>query len=628
MNGKEVLVVLAALLATPHGLAATAETMDDAEMEPPATTERVSVTASRIGVVDQRIVTMEEDAIRAAATHHGTDLLRAMPGLALSPSGGRGSLTQARVRGAEANHLLVSVDGFPVNDPGIGSAFDFGTLDLAGVSRVELLSGPQSTVWGSDATAGVINFDTLPERSGRRVSLGYGDAATLDADIDLAHVGERVRARLAAGHVESDGDNVSRLGGETDGFRNDTIHAVATTVAGRWQHKVLARHTGADVQFDPAPFPDYVPVDGDRETTTDAVLVGWETRWQGRGPILPSLSVFHSESDVHHSADGNFTNATHGARQGAVLASVLRLAPGHRASAALEVEREKFRQVGEASAFGDPNQSRTFTAWSLAGEYQADLGAGAITASARHDTNGEFDDATTLRVGATAPAFGGRVFANVAEGIKNPTFIERFGYFPDTFVGNPNLTPERSRALEVGMERRWRVLSVNALAFHAVLDDEIDGFAFAPDVGGFTARNIDGESRRTGAELTADAEFGAMRLGANVAWVDATEEGEREVRRPRLLASVALDARLGGGLTSHLSILHNGAQLDRDFSTWPATTVRLGSFRLVRASLAWAVTPRWTTRLTVDNLTDADYATVYGYRSPGRTALLRVEFSD
>ncbi len=625
MKGKGILV--AALLAMPHGLAATAETTDDAETEPPVTTERVSVTASRIGVVDQRIVAIEESAIRAAATHHGTDLLREMPGLAVSPSGGRGSLTQVRLRGAEANHLLVTVDGFPVNDPGIGSAFDFGTLDLAGVSRVELVSGPQSTVWGSDATAGVLNLDTLPDRSERRVSLGYGGAATLDADIDLAHVGERVRARLAAGHVESDGDNVSRLGGETDGFRNDTIHGVATAVAGRWHHKVLARHTGADVQFDPAPFPDYVPVDGDRETSTNSVLVGWETRWQGKGHISPSLSMFHSESDVDHVADGAFTNATQGARQGAAISSVLRLASGHRASAALEVEREKFRQIGEASAFGDPNQSRTFTAWSVAGEYQADLGAGAITASARHDTNGEFDDATTLRVGATTPAFGGRLFANVAEGIKNPTFIERFGYFPGTFIGNPNLTPERSTALEMGMEYGWRALRVNALAFHAVLEDEIDGFAFAPDVGGFTARNIDGESRRTGAELTAGADFGAMRVRGNVAWVDATEEGDREIRRPRLLASVALDARLGGGLTSHLSILHNGAQLDRDFSTWPATTVRLGSFRLVRASLAWAINPRWTTRLTVDNLTDADYATVYGYRSPGRTALLRIEFS-
>ncbi|MYB35991.1 MAG: TonB-dependent receptor [Gammaproteobacteria bacterium] len=625
MKGKRILV--AALLAAPHGLAATAETTDDAETEPPVTTERVSVTASRIGVVDQRIVALEESAIRAAATHHGTDLLREMPGLAVSPSGGRGSLTQVRLRGAEANHLLVTVDGFPVNDPGIGSAFDFGTLDLAGVSRVELVSGPQSTVWGSDATAGVLNLDTLPSRSGRRVSLGYGGAATLDADIDLAHVGERVRARLAAGHVQSDGDNVSRLGDETDGFRNDTIHAVATAVAGRWHHKALARHTSADVQFDPAPFPDYVPVDGDRETSTSAVLVGWETHWQGKGRISPSLSVFHSESDVDHAADGAFTNATQGARQGAVLSSVLGLAPGQRASAALEVERERFRQTGEASAFGDPNQGRTFTAWSVAGEYQADLGAGAITASARHDSNGEFEDATTLRVGATTPAFGGRLFANVAEGIKNPTFIERFGYFPGTFIGNPNLTPERSTALEMGMEYRWGALRVNALAFHAVLEDEIDGFAFVPDVGGFTARNVDGESRRTGAEWTAYAEFGAMRLRGNVAWVDATEEGEREVRRPRLLASVALDARLGRGLTSHFSVLHNGAQLDRDFSTWPATTVRLGSFRLVRASLAWAVTPRWTTRLTVDNLFDADYTTVYGYGSPGRTALLRVEFS-
>lgn len=609
------------------GALAQASDDESVEPEPVLTTERISVVASRIGAVDQRIVALEEDAIRAAATHHAADMLRELPGLALSPTGGRGSLTQARVRGGEANHLLVTVDGFPVNDPGIGGAFDFGTLDFAGVSRLELLSGPQGPAWGSDAIAGVIDLQTLPTRSERRAAIGYGTANTLDADIDLAHVGERLQARLALGHVESDGENVASVGDETDGFRNDTVHAVAQTDAGQWRHKVVARRTHGRSQFDPAPFPSYLPVDGDRESASEALLVGLETEYRGWVRVRPRLSLFRAGNDMDHAADGIFTNATQGSREGAMLSAVFRLAPGHRASAALEARRERFRQVGDATAFGDPNQSRSFTASSVAGEYQADFGPGSITASARHDANGDFDDATTLRLGMTTAAFGGRAFANIGEGIKNPTFIERFGFFSDTFVGNPNLKPERSRMLEVGMERTWRAVRVNALAFHAVLQDEVDGFVFDPGLGGFTARNIDGESRRTGAELTLQAEFGRFGVRGNYAWADATQEGEREFRRPRHLAGVAVDAALGWGLSGRLGIMHNGSQLDRDFSTWPAGIVRLDSFRLVRASLAKEITRRWAMRLAVENLTDADCETVFGYRCPGRTALLRVEYS-
>lgn len=596
--------------------------------EPAQELEQVSVTASRIGPVDQRVVTLDEDDIRAAAVHHGADLLRMLPGLALSPSGNRGSLTQARVRGAEANHLLVTVDGFPVNDPAMDSAFDFGTLDLAGVSRLDLLSGAHSSVWGSDAMAGVINLETLPRDTGRRVALGYGTHGTIDADVDLARVGERWRMRLSLGHVESDGENVAASGDEADGFANDTVHVSSAYHGERWHQTVVARWSDADVQFDRTPFPAYTPTDGDRSSVTRAALVGWRARYDGWRRLSPWISVSSSRSRSRHAADGGVTSGTDGRRTTVAAAANFAWSERQRANATAETRRDSFAQQGLASDFGDPNQRQTFTSSSVALEYQARLGWAGFTASGRFDDNGEFDDASAFRVGVTAPAFGGRLFANAGEGVKNPTFIERFGYLADTFLGNPALRPEWSRSVEAGVERAFGAVTLTALAFDTVLADEIDGFYFDPAAGGFTARNLDGDSRRTGAELTFGGRLGAVTVRGNYAFVDATQEDDTEVRRPRHLAGVTADAPLRRGVSLHVGVSHNGPQFDNDFSTWPATRVRLDGFTLVRASLAWAATASLTARLTAENVLDADYMTVHGFRSPGFSALLAVEYSN
>ncbi len=125
--------------------------------------EEVVVTASRIGSVDQRVVVMDDDEVDEAFIH-AADALRVLPGVALSTNGHRGSLTQVRVRGAESNHLLVLLDGVALNDPALGSEFNFGALDFAGIQRVEYLAGPRSAIWGSDALAGVLYLDTTPRR--------------------------------------------------------------------------------------------------------------------------------------------------------------------------------------------------------------------------------------------------------------------------------------------------------------------------------------------------------------------------------------------------------------------------------------------------------------------------------
>ncbi len=586
--------------------------------------EEIVVTASRIGAVDQRVVVMDEEKLDSAF-HHAADTLRALPGFALSTAGHRGALTQARVRGAESNHLLVLLDGVALNDPALGSEFNFGALDFAGVQRVEYLAGPQSAIWGSDALAGVLYLDTTPRRNTNRISLGYGSHGTFDADIELARVTANHQLAMSLGRVASDGTNPSAMGDEDDAFANTTAHLNLGTGGDRWQASMAARLTDVDVDYDPTPAPRYLPADGDRNAQGRATVVHGTLRFSPSERIESWLTLARSHDRNRQYALGEFTDGTVGRRDTATLAGNFHF-DSQRINVTAELERERIEQTGTASPFGDPNQRQRTSAKSLAAEYQVEFGRLALSASARTDSSDAFDDALAYRLGVSFGA-NPRVFANIGRGVKNPTFTERFGFTPNTFIGNPALVPETSIGFETGVVATYAETTASLLYFDTTLHDEINGFVFDPDLGGFTGRNIDGESHRWGAEATLDTRIGPVGLGASYAYVDSTAENVPELRRPRHLANVDARITITPSVVASIGVSVSGAALDRDFSTWPATDVELDAYRLWRGRLDIALSSRWELSLSAENLLDEDYVTVYGYRSPGVTAMAKVVFS-
>ena len=586
--------------------------------------EEIVVTASRIGSVDQRVVVMDDDEVDEAF-FHAADALRVLPGLALATNGHRGSLTQVRVRGAESNHLLVLLDGVPLNDPALGSEFNFGALDLAGVQRLEYLAGPQSAIWGSDALAGVLYLDTTPRRDATRLSLGAGSHGTVDTDVEVARVSGDRHAAVALGRVVSDGTNPAATGDEDDGFANTTAHVNLGRSWDRWQASVAARFTDTNVDYDPTPGPRYLPADGDRNAQGRSEVVHGALRFAATDNIESWLTIASSRDRNRQYADGAFTDGTVGRRDTASLATNFRF-DTQRVNVTLELERERIQQTGAASPFGDPNQRQRINGKSFAAEYQIVIGRFGLSASARADSSDAFDDAYAYRLGATFGA-SPRWFANIGRGVKNPTFTERFGFTPDTFVGNPDLAPETSLGFETGVVLTVGPTTASLVVFDTTLHDEIDGFFFDVARGGFTARNIDGESHRQGAEATLDTRLGPVALSAAYAYVDSTAQDVRELRRPRHIGNIDARVAITPSIYAGVGVAVSGAALDRDFSTWPATDVELDAYRLWRGKLDIALSPRWKLILSAENLLGEDYATVYGYRSPGATAMARVVFN-
>ena len=580
--------------------------------------ETVVVQASRLGGTDEQATVLTEEDLQPM--RRADDALRGLPGLTMARSGNVGGLAQARVRGAEANHLLVMLDGIELNNPATGGAVDFAHLRFAGARRVGLVNGPQSAIWGSDALAGLLYIDTTPTGDATRLDLGGGTHATRDATVGVTRVGERGHIAAHAGHFATAGSNIARRGDEEDGYRNTLLHLNAARHAGPFTLRAIARTVRAETEYDPTPFPTYLPADGDRQGRAWRRHMKLEALRAGNARWRPTLSITTAWNQDVSLADGAVATTVLAERQTVAFANEFAPSHAHRLALTVERERQRFRQRGAAAPFGDPNQRQRIVTHSVAAEHQFRAGNVLTSLAARFDANDAFGDAHAWRAGIAWHRPRARWFANLGTGVKNPSFIERFGYFADAFIGNPRLRPETSREVELGVATERYSLT----AFASELDDEIAGFVFDPAAGGFTAGNRVDTSHRRGLEASWRATWRGVALSAHYTFLRAREAGDEEVRRPRHQGRVDATADLTGALRLHASLAAIGERQDDDFATFPATRRQLGRYVHARLSLALALSPRASVWCALENALDADYEDVLGYRSPGIQALTGV----
>ena len=569
-----------------------------------------------------------------------SDLLRDVPGLAVSRSGVMGSSTQLRVRGSEGNHVLVMIDGIEVNDPSQSDEFNWGHMPAMGIERIEVVRGSQSSLWGSDAMAGVINIITkqsdAPFQGG-----AYSEAGSHGANhtgFNVGGSGEKYHINLSGAHISTDGENISREGGEKDGYRNSTLNLKAgLQPLENLSFTLIGRQTEGENEFDPAPIA--FPVDGDEESKfrqrfarVQADLSLLEDRWQQR------VAVSVSRHNNKNLTDGSLTGKNSSRKKQLSYLSTLSWAEStQQLSFLVEHETEDFSQRGIVQPWGDPNQDRSRKNDGLALEYRVTLwDALTLAASVRHDDNSEFKNANTRRFEASyaLPDSDTRLRAVYGTAVKNPSFSERFGFFTN-FQGNPDLQPEESKSWEVGIDQT--LLDGNLLLgvtyFRARLKNEIDGFVFDPMTFAFTSENVDGTSNREGVEVSLDASLSdRLTAKASYTYTDATERNDTrreidEIRRPRHLASASINWLAMNNLNLSLNVQYNGEQKDQDFNSFPATTETLDDFTLVNLAANYQVNKQLSFYTRLENLMDENYEEVLGYQTLERGVYVGVRYN-
>ena len=568
----------------------------------------------------------EREQLESLALPLASDVLRLVPGVSVTVSGPRGSQTELRIRGAEADHTLIFVDGIRFNDPAAGNAprFDLLTSDL--LSRIEVVRGPQSALWGSEALGGVVAVETanafrggggiggLAEYGGRDSGRASAQFAARAGDIGISGSGA---------WLGSEGIDAFGVGGERDGFENRSasLKAVFSPLPSG-EIGIVGHYVDSESEFDgndPATFR--------RANTLDATdnriyaLRGWGAIRSGGWSLL--LDGSYLDSANRNLLRETPLNSTFGERftAGAQLSKTI---GGHRLTAIVEHEGEGFR-ARDQLFFGGTDQDRSRALTGFVGQWRAEWSERFITDLAvRHDEFSAFADATTVRGTALfRPADAWTLHASFGEGIAQPTFYDLYGFFPGSFQGNPKLRPESSTGWEAGIRWRGGDMGIGVTGFASRLQDEILT-VFDPRTFIASTVNAEATSPRRGVEADGEYSWGGLALHANYTFLDAEERrapGDaaiREVRRPRHSANLAATGRLGRfDLGAALSYV--GKRQDMDFDSFPARKVSLGDYVLGSLKVGWRLTPAIEAYARVENLFDADYEDVFGYNTAGRT---------
>lgn len=609
----------------------------------PIITDQIVITASRapeeeartpasVTIIDaQRIERLDEPLALA--------LLRLTPSAAITSIGPAGSLTEVRIRGSEANHTLFFVDGIKINDPASGDAPRFELLNADLASRIEVVRGPQSALWGSDAIGGVVAVNGLDDAPGHTAAAEAGSFGFRRASASGALKTSGANLAGAIGWQRATGiDSWGAPGGDKDGYRNLSgrlrgtfaidpdlrLGASAIALTGR------SEFDGYRLTF---PF-DHTDT---RDSSRNRLLAGrlWaefgneRSAWNGRigGSVLGSANRNYLDRDP--------INRTRGTRRTLDAQVERSFSTGmieHRLVLAAESERETFH-ARDTIYGGFTNQDRSRSHYAITGEWRGSTKAITADIAVRRDMFNRFKDSTAVRASLLANVGGGfTLTASYAEGIAQPTFFDLYGFFPGNFVGNPSLKPESSRGWEAGVRYSHRDFTASLTGYRQRLHDEI------VDVGDpatflRTTINRDETSKRSGVEAEASWRVAdQLRLSVNYAYLHATEPDTvtghpvTEHRRPRHSGSVAADGALGPW-SYGASIAYVGSQLDtRD--NYPFDVVRLHSYWLAGARVAYAVRPRIELYVRGSNLFDSIYQNSVGYHTEGRGVFVGIRLAD
>lgn len=636
----------AALLSTPF--AAQAQTASTTPRDADQLDEIV-VTATRASQGVRRdtlgasVTLIEAEDLEVRQTRLISDVLRDVPGVAVNRTGTVGGLTQVRVRGTEGNHVLVLIDGMEAADPYYGE-FDFATLIADDVARVEVLRGQQSALYGSDAIGGVIHYITASgaEAPGVRGRVEYGSFNSLDVAVRAAGVAGLLDYAVSAGRQSTDGIATARQGVRDLGADNTVLSGrFVLNLADNLRLRAIGRYAETNADTNPQDFtwgsPTYgYVIDGDErfENTGAYGLVSAE--WEGLdGRWGNALTLQGIDGGRDSFSGGARSSGSEGSRFKASYVSSLRFgsdAFAQTLTGAVDFERENFQNTGPGLT-ADQGLRRRIETVGLVAQYDLVVnGRLSLGAALRHDDNDRFDSAATYRAqGAYRFDTGTRVHAAAGSGVKNPSMTELFGFNPGTFIGNPDLKPERSQGWEAGVEQtllggRARL---SLTYFDSTLKDEIYTdyiYVDTPPPGAWwaTPGNRATDSTQRGVELSAQARLGdAWTLHGAYTYLDAEENGVEEVRRPPHIASVNVSWRApGDAYGAFVTVRYNGETLDNDYTASPDPRVTMPAFTLVNVGGDLRLNDTLSLYGRVENLFDEEYEEVFTFRAPGRAAYI------
>jgi iron complex outermembrane receptor protein/vitamin B12 transporter len=625
-------------------LAAAAGAQPAAAAEPAAAAaelEEIFVTGTRLFDAAERLpyalTTIPRETIERRNPASLPDLLGEQPGLHVSQPGGGGGVPSLFIRGGEPNFTTVLVDGVKMNDPNNtrGGSFDASTLNVGDIERIEIVRGPQSAVYGSDALSGVINVITPAGAPSWGVALD-GELGTDDyysASATLAGPVSKEGGFTLRAATRDEGDSV-----EGSTFDNQTVNAKLVLDQGEgWDITLHGRYADSEGSAFPEDSggPQYAVIRATDEKSATDLSYGLAVRLQASDAWTLAGVAYQYDHEDEFTSPGIAPGVRDGVPPRGAESDLSRT---YLAANAVWVASDAVRvtfgadhqqEDGESQGYVEfgpgfqvPNSFKLdrYTDGLFAEMQLVPLAGLTLLGSVRYDDPEDTDSETTGRVGAVYAIGDGatQLRANWGQGFKLPSFFA----LGSPLVGNPDLRPETSDSWEVGVSQSLQ----GGRARFAVTyfdNDFQDLIDFDPEL--FLQVNRD-RVQTTGFEFEGSFQASdAIGVSGYLTYVDYDlEAGADPLRqRPEWQGGLDVSWQATSALSLTLAWLYVGETYD---TSVPTGGLDLDSYNRLDANLRWTATPQLSLNFAIDNLFDADYEDAIGFPAPGIRPRLGVRY--
>ncbi len=588
-----------------------------AQTPPP---EQIVITATRtpqkVSDVVAEVTVLDRTMLDRSEGRSLVEVLSQAPGLQFANNGGLGRPSSLFVRGLEARHVLLLIDGVPLGSATLNIA-SLDNLPLDTVERIEIVRGPMTSLYGSSAMGGVVQVFTRRGTTGvngnARVAAGSKGYALASGGVSVAQNGFDLAAQVQ--HQQVDGYSASNsrvpfgsFNADDDGYRQNagSLRAGYAFAPG-WRVEGLVLESQGKVQYDDGPGVDAraaVRNNVQSLQVAGSPLAGWRTRLSF-GRSLDRYDTLASASSFTDIGPTDTVQRQLGFENRLTL-------PGAFGEALLLLERVE-QDVSRAGAPFSVDERRIDA---LAFGWSARFGNADLQTSLRRDRNSQFGGQTTGAI-AAAWRFGEswRAGGSYGTSFTAPSFNQL--YFPG--FGSPGLQPEEGKHAELFGQWTGAAQSLRLTAYR----HRYDGFiSSGPQPANIPKVSIDG------ATLAWDARFEALILSASYDWVDPVNDTAGSANNGKLLPRRAKQA-LKGSADYRFGAWQVGASLQAYSHRFDntANTTRVGGYGVLDLRADCQLARDWTLGLKLNNSGGKTYETVYGYNQPGREGFVTLRWA-
>lgn len=577
------------------------------------TPEEIIVAANRLEqsltAVLAATTVIDKETIQQSSAQSLAGLLASVPGMQFSPSGGQGAQTSLFMRGTESDHTLILVDGVQMTTNS-GSAGRLEFIPLDQIERIEIVRGPRSSIYGSEAIGGVVNIITKPniqEDLSGSVKLMAGTENSSNANIGLQGRVGNTALSLNASRRMTDGIDFSERGSsDDDGYENDSL-SLSFSHQFSEQFSLSSTYSSFDAESDY----DDGAVNTDSQQFSATVAAAFTEHWDSNF-ILERFE----EDNLNAGAFGLTNSSTENKKLS--WQNTYTFDASNLFSFGIDHQQQELRYATFGALQTDTSRDND----GVYGVYIRESGPLDFTLSLRNDDNERFGNHSTGSI-AIGRDFGESTRAWVSYGtaFKAPNLIDLYVDFPSFFFfANPDLKPETAESLELSLQTHALGATWQVNVFRNDIDDLI-----ASDATFTSLANIQ-EARIDGMEATVSSMIAGWRLDAALTLLDhenrSTEIGL--LRRPEQTLSLNI-AREFGSLDIAVNLFAQNEHLDIDPLTFGSSKV--GGFGVINLIAGYRFSEDLNLRLRVGNLLDKEYQVVDGFNTQDRTAQLSLNYS-